>query len=164
MKTFPSNASRFRIFVRALHIGGWGCFALAIIFLGWVLFTHRANAPESLGLPTPTPRTTPASRPEFIAVLASRSLRQDVKPPTPIASVAPVIQQVHPPDVEVVATIVNPGEIPSAYIRSGVTKKLVSIRPGGQIDGATVKSITEGQVILELQGQEFPVQVGKKGS
>lgn len=100
----------------------------------------------------------------MVAVLSSRSLQADFRPPVRRPVVAPVVQAIHPPDIEVIGTIVNPGQTPSAFVRSKRAGKLVTVKPGSEVDGAIVKSITEGQLIIEVQGHEFPIQVGRKGS
>ncbi len=137
---------------------------LAATYLLWIVFRTPIDvSPAVIAAKAPT-QTSATSRPDLIAILGSRSLREEAKPPPAIVTAMPAVQVARPPDVEVVATIINPGEIPSAYVRSRSTKKLISVKPGTEIFGATVKSITEGEVIFQLQGQDFPIQVGRKGS
>ncbi|HUO09022.1 MAG TPA: hypothetical protein VM008_12015 [Phycisphaerae bacterium] len=165
MKSFPSIAARLRSIARMLHAAGWALCILSLVRLAWISVSDLSRNNAVSAMPVNTSSTTrPMEQGDVLAVLASRSLRMDLKPPAPPAAPTPVAQTVHPPDIEVIGTIVNPGQPPSAFVRSKRAGKLVTVKPGSEVDGATVKSITEGQLILELQGQEFPVQVGRKGS
>jgi hypothetical protein len=163
MKDFPSTASRRRTITSIVRACGWGFCVLAGGWLLWVVcvrpYTSNSTSDSTL---TFSPVTTQPSHPEVMAILASRSLQPEVR--ILAVTTAPAPQPIHPPDLEVIATIVNPGQTPSAFVRSKASKKMVTVRPGNEFEGATVKSITEGQVVMELRGQEFPIQVGRKGS
>lgn len=163
MKTFASTASYTRAITAWLRVGGIAGVIIGMLNLGY----HLSKSPpeNELGVSV-SPATIPASRkadPAWLAVLAARPLRE--KTPVVVAQ-APVVaaKPPPPPQLELVGTMVNPGQTPRAFIRSKAASKLVTVQEGREIDGATVKVIADGQVTLEFAGKEFVLRTARKSS
>jgi hypothetical protein len=161
MKTFLSIASRRRQYTAIVRsIGVAGC----VGGLLWLVVIEFRSPKLSDFDPLPAQRAAlrPSSNDELLA-FANRRLRPPTPPPV-VAATAPAPKQVKPPELELVATMVNPGQTPRAFVRSKLAGKLLTVQPGKVIDGATVSEIRDGQLVLEVDGNEFIIRVGRKPS
>jgi hypothetical protein len=66
--------------------------------------------------------------------------------------------------VELVATLVNPGQPPRAFVRSKAAGRLLTVEAGSRVDGATVTAVRDGQVVLDVGGREVVLKVGRPPS
>jgi hypothetical protein len=161
MKPFASNASRTRALTAWLRAGG-----IVGVIASLLNFGYRfSKAPAESEIPvTFAPATMPASRkidPAWLAVLAARPLREKA-PAVVTAAPAVLAKPTPPPQLELVGTMVNPGQTARAFVRSKAASKLITVQEGKEIDGAIVKSIADGQVTLEFAGKEFVIRTARK--
>jgi hypothetical protein len=158
MKTFDSTARLQRqIAHQLLRLG----ILASAGTLAWAVPSLQVPAlpAEALPLPPTSFRAVSDSEPA-IATLAQRLKRET--PPPPLVAAAPAAPVVAAPQWELVATLVNPGQTPKAFVRA--KGKLATLEPGQTFDGAQVKEIAPDQIVLELQGQLFTFRIGRKPS
>ena len=164
-KSFASTASRFREYASLFRILSIVAIAMATAYLGFTLFRPAQQKDRETSHASPTAQVVSnQQRAEWLHVLESRPLRHPPPPPPPQVVAPPPTpkkQPPPPPAIEIVATMVNPGQTPRAFVRLG-GGKLMNVEAGADVGGATIKQIIEGQMTLEMDGQEFTVKIGKK--
>lgn len=168
-KNFPSLASRLRLTSRVV----WGLAAILAIFALVSFARSLAFSPDvpHARSPLTQPGHTGSSKDqtELASIFASRSLRE-VSPPKPIASTMPVPKPApppppppKPPELELVATLVEGETEPMAYVRVKGSKNMLKVAVGGEVANCKVLEIVEGQIMVEFNGETFPIGV-RKGS
>lgn len=157
MKSFASDAQLFRQWAHAIRVITIAAYMLLVIVLALILWRATFVVPiQSFTHIRDIAKTRPAELPFQIT---SRTFRAEFTPPKISQP-----QQAKTPDVELVATLMSPDQPPRAFLRSRSTKKTLLLRKGQLIEGFEIKEISEGEVVLQADGQTFVVSTQRRGS